>query len=162
MLFIIWLAMKNVFKNGDRLLKWGFQGDVKCDRHVEDRNHFCLGNSQSWRIWINITSLCTVKDPPICLEDVVEEGLLQWKRRVFKAYTCRLALGSTVYHIWRNRNALKYDNHPLFEYQLLQKIKWDVRVRLMGKGKLRKTKGNVDICYRWGIDPNILVQFNLF
>ena len=143
--------MKNALKTGLKLLKWGFQGDVKCvfcRNVVEVRDHLFLvvvivgQNMEEYYVCV------LLRTPPICWEDVVEEGLLQWKKIAFKAYTCRLALGSTVYHLWQNRNALKYDNHPLSEDQLIQKIKWEVRVRLMGKGKFRKTKGNVDICYK--------------
>lgn len=64
----------------------------------------------------------------------------------------------TVYHIWRNQNAFKHNNHPLSdEVQLLQKIKWEVRLRVVGKGRFKRTEGNERLCCIWGIDPQILV-----
>jgi hypothetical protein len=48
-------------------------------------------------------------------------------------------------------NAIKHANHPLSADQLLQKIKMVIRVRTMGKGKFRKTKGNIHICSNWGL-----------
>jgi superfamily II helicase len=94
---------------------------------------------------------------PICWDDVILEGLQNWRRKVFKAHVCRLAFGANVYHIWRNRNALRHRNNPLSEEQLLQKIKGDVRCRVMGKGKFKRTKGNESICCNWGIDVQILI-----
>jgi len=48
---------------------------------------------------------------------------------------------------------LRHGNIPFSEEQILQKIKWEVRIRLMGKGSFRRTKGNGKICCNWGIDP---------
>jgi hypothetical protein len=69
--------------------------------------------------------LCDLEDPPTCWEDVIE-GVQHWRKKILKAYVCRLALGSTVYHMWKNRNEIKYDTHPSSEDHILQRIKWEV------------------------------------
>jgi hypothetical protein len=87
--------------------------------------------------------LCGMASPPVCWDDVILEGLAcrTRERKAFKAHVCRLAFGATVYPIWSNRNALRHGNKPMSEEQLLQKIKWDVRCRVIGKGKLKRSKG---------------------
>ena len=102
-----------------------------------------------------ISYLCVLlRTPQYAWRMLLRRGCCSGKEEYLKLTVVDLhALGSTVYHIWRNRNALKYED------QLIQKIKWDweVWVHLMCKGKFRMTKGHVDICYGWGIYPNMLV-----
>jgi hypothetical protein len=39
-----------------------------------------------------------------------------------KAYLCQLVFASTIYNIWRNRNALKHNNNLCIEEELIQRI----------------------------------------
>jgi len=94
-----------------------------CRSGVEDRDHLFLFCSYSRRKWRSIMQLCGMARPPICWDNVILEGLQNWRRKVFKAHVCRLACGGNVYHIWRNRNALRHSNNPLSGEQLLQKKK---------------------------------------
>lgn len=38
----------------------------------------------------------------------------------------------------------------LTEEKLVQKIHWEVRTQVAGKGKFHSTVGNVDLCCLWG------------
>ena len=42
---------------------------------------------------------------------------------------------STVYNIWRNSNEIKHGSQLKTEEQVMQKIKWEVRAQILGKGK---------------------------
>jgi hypothetical protein len=57
-----------------------------------------------------------------------------------KAYLCRLVFASTIYNIWRNRNALRHNNN------LIQHIRWEARIRFAIKGRFKKTRGNGILC----------------
>jgi hypothetical protein len=99
---------------GDKMLSWGYQGETKCmfcRYGVEDRDHlfffFFFAAVIVREIWWSIMQLCDLANPPVCWE----------------AYVCRLTFEATIYHIWRNRNALRHSNFPLYEDQLRQKIK---------------------------------------
>jgi len=81
----------------------------------------------------------------------------EWKNKSLKANICRLVLSATVYNIWRNRNELKYGNHPKTEEQLMQKIFWEVRTRVLGKGRFKKITENMDLCRNWSTKEEILV-----
>jgi hypothetical protein len=126
---------------------------VFCRYFIEDRGHLFFACSYSGRIWKSLMNLCDVAAPPLSWEGVVIEGLKNWRNKVFRAFVCRLAFGSPVYHLWWNRNAIKHANHPLSEDKLLQKIKWDTRACIMDIGKFRNTKGNIHICSNGGINP---------
>jgi hypothetical protein len=153
--FIAWLAMRDALSTGRKLLCWGFLGDVKCifcRFGVEDRDHLFFSCGFSSRIWKHVMELCGVLHPPTCWDDVVSLGLKEWRGKTMKAYICRLVFGSSIYNIWRTRNALRHGNNPWSEEQLLKQIKWEVKLRFMSKGKFRKTCGNVILCNAWGID----------
>jgi hypothetical protein len=71
-----------------------------------------------------ISYLCVLlRTPQFAGRMLLRRGCCSGKDECLKLTLCRLVLGSTVYHIWRNRNALKHDYHPLSEDQLMQTIK---------------------------------------
>ncbi|XP_059429242.1 uncharacterized protein LOC132163058 [Corylus avellana] len=52
--FIMWLAMKDRLLSGERLLKWGYKGEVQCSfchSQLETRNHLFFECNFSSRIW---------------------------------------------------------------------------------------------------------------
>jgi hypothetical protein len=96
--------------------------------------------------------LCNVLNPPTCWKDVVFLGLEEWKGKTIEAYLYRLVFPSTIYNIWRNCNTLRHNNNPYTEEKLIQRIRWEVKIRFTMNGKFKKTRVN-DILYSaWGID----------
>ena len=57
-------------------------------------------------------------------------------------------LGS-VYHLWRQRNYLKFGNQIKTKEKLLQSFTWEIRDRIMARGKFNKTQGNIELCRSW-------------
>jgi len=153
--FVTWLAMRDALSTSRKLLCWGFQGDVKgvfCRHGIEDKDHLFFSCGFSSRIWYHVIELCCVLNPPICWDVVVSLGLQEWMGKTMKAYLCWSVFGSTIYNIWRNRNALRHGNNPWSEDKLLQQIKWEVKIRFISQGKFKKTCGNDILCSSWGID----------
>lgn len=83
--------------------------------------------------------------------------LQEWKKKSLHANICRLVLSSTIYNIWRNRNEIKHGSHTKTEEQILQRIFWEVRSKVLGKGRLKKTLENMAICWNWSIKVKPLV-----
>ncbi|GLT57396.1 hypothetical protein SLA2020_303710 [Shorea laevis] len=100
---------------------------------------------------------CSVLDPPTSWEDVLAWGVQHWGKKTFHASVCCLVLGASIYHIWRTRNEIRHGCSPSSEDQLLQKIHVDVRSRILGRGKFKKTPRNVDLCCNWGLPEIVLV-----
>jgi hypothetical protein len=96
--------------------------------------------------------LCSVFNPPTCWEYVASLRLEEWKGKTMNAYLCRLVFASTIYNIWKDRNALRHNNNPCIEEKLIQRIRWQVRIQFTTKGRFKKTKGNDILCSAWGID----------
>lgn len=61
-----------------------------------------------------------------------------------------------MYNIWRERNNIKHGNQLLTEEKLVQKIRWEVRTRLMSKGRFPRSKENDELCKNWDLLENIL------
>jgi hypothetical protein len=70
---------------------------------------------------------------------------------------CRLILSSTVYGIWRARNAIKHSGLQKTEEQILKSTFSKVRSRISGKGKFKKNGENIRIYHCWNLDSNLLV-----
>lgn len=71
--------------------------------------------------------------PPICWAEIVDVEKRESREKVLKCFVCRLDFGVAVYHIWRTRNDLRPGNSPFSDVQILQRIKWEVRVRIIVK-----------------------------
>jgi hypothetical protein len=76
--------------------------------------------------------------PPTAWEVVVQLGVDTWKGKPLMTSLCRLGLGSSVYHIWRNRNAVKHGSYPKTE-KILSSVFWEIRTRILGKGRFKRT-----------------------
>jgi hypothetical protein len=46
---------------------------------------------------------------------------------------CKLCLGAAVYHLWQQRNALLHGKTPRTEEQIVSRIRWEVKARIMAK-----------------------------
>lgn len=73
------------------------------------------------------------------------------------ASLCCLVVGATIYNLWRNCNEIRHGGHPLSEEKILQHIYWEVQARVAGKWKFCKMAGNVELCYCWGVDADVVL-----
>jgi len=68
---------------------------------------------------------------------------------------CRLCLGATIYHLWRQRNDLFHGNMPRSEEAIIVQIRWEVRSRLLVKCPTKKLAKNLDLVHRWNLQPSL-------
>jgi hypothetical protein len=80
--FLDLLATRDVLSTRTKLLYWGFKGNVEC-------------------VFLSIWEI-------IYFSHVVL--VAEWRGKTMKAYYCRLVFGSTIYNIWKNKNALRHGN----------------------------------------------------
>jgi hypothetical protein len=71
---------------------------------------FCRGCGYSQRIWQPVMKKCIQDNIPIEWEDIKSKGMKEWRGKNLKAVICKLAWGSVVYHLWRQRNDVKFGN----------------------------------------------------
>lgn len=119
------MAIRDNLSTSDRLLKWGFVGDVLCvfcRGGIEGRNHLFFDCSFCRRVWRGNLENCLVSNIPYSWDDIVERGEQEWKGRGLKAILCKLVLSSSVYNIWRERNSNEHGNQIFTEERLVQKI----------------------------------------
>jgi hypothetical protein len=90
------------------------------------------------------------------MEGYFNFGLNDWCSKSLKAIFCKLALGFVVYNIWCTRNEIKHAGHPSSEEQLLKKILWEIRAKVVGKGKFPKNEENLGLCSLWNLPADIL------
>jgi hypothetical protein len=68
-----------------------------------------------------------------------------------------IRVSATVYHIWSQRNESNMRTSLRSKERILNYIIWDVRARIMAKGRFKTTNENVEICCGWGLpDKNYL------
>jgi hypothetical protein len=110
--------MTNALTTGDKLLRWGYQGETNCifcRNGVETRDHLFFSCSFRSGLWWNLTKLCDLEDTSTCWAAIVDVGVQNWRKKVMKYVVCRLVFGAATHFIWRNRNDLRHDNTPFSE-----------------------------------------------
>jgi hypothetical protein len=151
--------MRNRLSTGDCLASWGFNGNVQClfcRNGMDSCEHLFFECSFSHCIWKVGMHRCIVDNTPRW-EEVMSLGSRNWKGNSLHATLCKLVLSSSVYNLWSSRNEIKHNGHPKTEEQLLMVIFWEVRSRILGKGKFPKSQANVVICQAWNILADLLI-----
>ncbi|XP_059440872.1 uncharacterized protein LOC132173392 [Corylus avellana] len=162
--FILWLAMKDRLLTGERLLKWGYKGEVQCcfcHSQLETRDHIFFECSFSSRVWKYCMFRCKIDMPPVIWDDLVQLGCNKWGKNSLKCLICQLVLGSVVYNLWRTRNELRHDGVPKTEKQLLKQIFWEIRARIAVKRGFPRTRENLLLCSLWNLPFAILCNVGL-
>jgi hypothetical protein len=62
-----------------------------------------------------------------------------------------------VYNLRRTRNELKHSGEPNTKEQILKKTLWEVRARIVGKGKFPKTRENLSLVSLWNLPACLLM-----
>jgi hypothetical protein len=73
-----------------------------------------------------------------------------------KENLCRLSLGAVVYHLWMQRNDLKLGNQPRTEEEIVKRIIWEIRARMIAKGRFKRSMTNLELCRSWNLPQEIL------
>jgi hypothetical protein len=91
----MWLAMRDCLTTADRLVKWGYKGElicVFCRNGIESKEHLFFKCSFCARIWWEGMNRCNVLDPPDDWDELVKLGKQKWKKKSLHANICRLVL----------------------------------------------------------------------
>jgi superfamily II helicase len=73
---------------------------------------------------------CFISNPCVQWDDVLDWSC-NLKSKSLQNTLCKLCLAAAVYHIWRLMNDLCYGNTPLTEEALVDRIKGEIRTRVM-------------------------------
>ena len=105
--FITWLTVKNRLSTGDRMRTWGMiQECTLCGERDESRDHLFFACPYSFTVWHNLANrlLGSHIDPDwqLTLDH------LQTLRVGMDTILLKLLFQTTIYHIWRERNARRH------------------------------------------------------
>jgi hypothetical protein len=95
------------------MLKWGMVGDMKCllcRNIIECREHLFFDCGWSKRFWREVMVRCFISSICFDWDEVGREGVKAWKGKKLHNIACKLALGATVYNIWKHQNNIKFCN----------------------------------------------------
>lgn len=85
---------------------------------------------------------CLFSNPWVHWDDILEWSC-KLKGKSLQNTLCKLCLAAAVYHIWRMKNDHCYGNTPLTEEALVDRIKGEVRARVMSSKKLKNSSGRL-------------------
>ncbi|XP_062161853.1 uncharacterized protein LOC133868855 [Alnus glutinosa] len=132
---------------------WGFGGDALrhfCYSSQENVEHLFFQYSFSYRVWRAAMEGCMTR-PEIEWEKVKDWYEAKFIGRSLMANLCRLFLVASIYHLWKLRNDLCHGNTPRTEEVVVKNIRWEVRTRVMAKGRFKRSTQNERLAKLWNL-----------
>jgi hypothetical protein len=78
-----------------------------------------------------------VSNYPSDWDEIVVWSVVGLKGNNMVSYVRKLCLGAAVYHLWLQRNAILHGKTPRTKEQIISRIRWEVRARVMAKFPVR-------------------------
>jgi hypothetical protein len=141
--FILWLTFRDALVTKQKMCCWDYGGNglcLSCYGSQESKEHPFFRCSFSGRIWSSIMADCSFKKVPLDWDYIEHWGAVELQGKGLKASLGRLCLVS-----------LLHCNQPRTEDAILKQIRWDVRSRMITKGKFKCSGENVEIMHRWNL-----------
>lgn len=142
-----------------RLLKWGICADASCGicrNRIEDSDHLFLECPLSMLVWKTTTGCCFIRNPKFHWQDIMLWGEDHLMRTILKSVICKIALWSTVYHLWQLKNSIPHQGKINSEESISRTIKWEVKERVESKGGFCNSLLNTAQCCSWGNSSSAL------
>ncbi|KAL7197291.1 hypothetical protein ACSBR2_019886 [Camellia fascicularis] len=157
--FIVWFALHGKLHTRDRLKSFGMIDDDKCSfcqDHTENHSHLFFNCIFSHKVWNAIKVKCNVNWPDIFWLDIVPIVVEESKKKTLKSVITRLALLSTIYHIWVERNKRIFTKEMKPEEIVIKSIVQMVRGRLMSVQNFPRSAGDAWFLQQWNLNDSIL------
>ena len=128
--FITWLAIRDKLATGHRTRQWGHvQWCVYCGEPDETRDHLFFACPYTFTLWLQVVGNLFGSDPDPDWEITLQRMLLGSYDRL-TSILLRLALQTSVYFIWRERNDRRHNGTGKTVDQLARLIDKSIRNRI--------------------------------
>ncbi|KAJ6407013.1 hypothetical protein OIU84_010517 [Salix udensis] len=128
--FILWLAARGRLRTMDRLHGNSQRVCVLCNGHDENHDHLFFGCSFSSSIWLDISSRAQIVWQAGNWSQAWQDIAVRCSNKNNPRHRLvGLALASSIYHIWKERNKRIFDQH----FSNSQKIRDDIVNSVCGK-----------------------------
>lgn len=136
--FVLWLVFHGALVTRNKTCGWGYMGDslcLFCRACQGSQDHLFFSCSFSCRIWKTVMQDCIVHSPPTDWDKIALWSVAEMRGKSLKASIQKIAHGATVYNLWLQRNYLLHGRIPWIEEELLSKLSWEVKSRVLSKFK---------------------------
>ncbi|KAJ6408732.1 hypothetical protein OIU84_008432 [Salix udensis] len=128
--FILWLAARGRLRTMDKLHGNSHRVCVLCNGHDENHDHLFFGCSFSSSIWLDISSRAQIVWNAGNWSQAWQDIAIRCSNKNNPRHRLvGLALASSIYHIWKERNKRIFDQH----FSNAQKIRDDIVNSVCGK-----------------------------
>jgi hypothetical protein len=134
----------------------GLLKTIVSDRDVKFTSYFLKTLWAKVGVELQFMSRCNVIHPSIKWDEIIHMGISKWENKNLKGIIYRLVLGSIVYHIWCTRNEFQRYEHPLTEDQLVKRVIWEVKTRIVGRN-FPKARENMLLVDLWNLPTDLLI-----
>lgn len=150
--FITWVAIQHRLYTEDRLVLFGTKSVSRCSfcTGSESHDHLFFSCPFSTQVWNQTLSFLDLKWSPRPWDNWVAH-ISTIKGKNMKSLITKLAFITTIYHIWIERNARKFQNKVCPVSVIVSKIHSMVRARLLSLERLPVGHQSQRLLSRWGI-----------
>ncbi|KAJ0886252.1 putative RNA-directed DNA polymerase transcription factor bZIP family [Helianthus annuus] len=133
--FITWLAFKYRLLTQDRLLNWGYEGELKCalcNRCPDSHNHLFFECEVALAVWKRCKVFSRLEGVPDKWPEIINYLENNGLSKSIWGIIGRLVMAAVVYFIWQERNNRCFDNNRRSVQQICNVVFDTVRMRILG------------------------------
>ncbi|XP_039037235.1 uncharacterized protein LOC120174477 [Hibiscus syriacus] len=149
---ISWMTLLDRLPTKERLHHMGLLNDCKCvfcDDLIETRDHLFLHCSMAEYIWKSVFSLSGIQFFPCSWDSFWTRAINSWKEKSLLTSILKLALNTTIYFLWDERNKRLFQGRTKTAPELLQTIRNIVGLHLRNRNLNSNDNINITLARNW-------------
>ncbi|XP_035834035.1 uncharacterized protein LOC118482599 [Helianthus annuus] len=158
--FINWLAFRGKLLTQDRMLSWGWDGDLSCvfcKRCPDSHDHLFFSCEYSSAVWRRVRRQARMEEAPCLWQEFIVFAEKMKKGKSIWDIIRRLVVAACVYFIWLERNGRLFRDNSRSPQQLFVRICEEVRMRLVGL-KLKRSSNVLEAAEVWRFKGALTIQ----
>ncbi|GJV60792.1 reverse transcriptase zinc-binding domain-containing protein [Tanacetum coccineum] len=156
MVFIMWMALRNRLQTQGRIMVWSNDQNLKCPlcKKVNDsHNHLFFECDYAISIWTHLKMKIDKGSFSNRWDELVDQYSKSPCNNSIGSILRRIVLSTTVYHIWKERNARIFTNERMDDKTTLKFIIDNIKLQHTGM-KVKNSTNVQKIAAYWNISMN--------
>ena len=135
--FLMWLAVQKKLSTHDRIQSFtpGPLACTLCYKGMEDHSHLFFNCTYSGFIWQDLKRRMKINTNANTWEDIVIWSARVWSKKKAAHIIPKMAIGASIYHLWRERNTRTFRHEFKTKERILQDICTYMRAHISIKWK---------------------------
>lgn len=154
--FVLWMAIRGRLQTQDMLMKWNNNQNMNCplcDLVNDSHNQLFFDCEFSKEIWDSLMDKLEERRMPFIWEDIIEYFSDRPCNNSIGSVMRRITLATTVYYIWKERNARLFRGEKHTKVVVLKNVVENIKLQMLSL-KTKKSCNVEKMAKKWQLTLN--------